>query len=108
MGALWRRIHPSLYGGLGHRLHVDRRLELLLAPERRGRIYGPSDNLIRSPEGSRSRYVGSGISLTADWQINRHLNLTTIYAHFFPGSFLRETGSAEPIDFVEFTLSLPF
>ena len=71
-------------------------------------IYGPSGNLIRSPEGSRSRYVGSAISLTADWQISRHLNWTTIYAHFFPGSFLRETGSAEPIDFIEFTLSLTF
>ena len=71
-------------------------------------IYGPSGNLIRSPEGSRSRYVGSAISLTADWQINRHLNLTTIYAHFFPGSFLRETGPAEPIDFIELTLSLTF
>ena len=71
-------------------------------------IYGPSGNLIRSPEGSDSRYIGSAISLTADWQLNRHLNLTTIYAHFFPGSFLRETGSAEPIDFIEFTLSLTF
>jgi alginate export protein len=71
-------------------------------------IYGPSGNLIRAPEGSRSRYVGSAISLTADWQMNRHLNLTMIYAHFFPGSFLRETGSAEPIDFIELTLSLTF
>jgi hypothetical protein len=71
-------------------------------------IYGPSGNLIRLPEGSRSRYVGSAISLTADWQINRHLNLTTIYAHFFPGNFLRETGSAEPIDFIELTLSFTF
>ena len=71
-------------------------------------IYGPSGNLIRLPEGSRSRYVGSAISLTADWQINRHLNLTAIYAHFFPGSFLRETGSAEPIDFIELTLSFTF
>ena len=32
-------------------------------------IYGPSGNLIRSAEGSDSRYVGSAISLTADWQI---------------------------------------
>jgi hypothetical protein len=40
--------------------------------------------------------------------MNRHLNLTTIYAHFFPGSFLRETGSAEPIDFIELTLSAAF
>ncbi|MDQ3582674.1 MAG: alginate export family protein [Pseudomonadota bacterium] len=71
-------------------------------------LYSPAGALIRGAGGSRARYVGSAVSLAADWQITRHLNLTTIYAHAFPGQFIRDTGPAESIDFIETTFTLTF
>jgi alginate export protein len=71
-------------------------------------LYSPAGALIRGPGGSRAHYVGSAVSLTADWQLNRHLDLTTIYVHAFPGQFIRDTGPAESIDFIETTFTLTF
>jgi hypothetical protein len=71
-------------------------------------IYAPSGRLLRQGIGTDERFVGSTLSLTAEWQVNRHLALTAIYSHFFPGDFIRATGSAEDIDFHEFTATFRF
>jgi hypothetical protein len=71
-------------------------------------IYRPSGSLLRSPDGSQARYVGSAISLTATWQVNPYVALTGVYTHFFPGRFIRQTGPAKDIDFVELTLKVQF
>jgi len=71
-------------------------------------VYSPNGQLLRSSEGSDARFVGSAVSLTTDWRINRYVTATAIYSHFFPGRFIRETGPADSIDFVELTLQLLF
>lgn len=71
-------------------------------------VYGPSGQLIRASSGSDERFVGSAVSLTSDWAISRNLAFTATYAHFFPGAFIRETGSAANIDFFEITLRYRF
>jgi hypothetical protein len=71
-------------------------------------IYRPSGSVLRSPDGSQARFVGSAVSLNATWQVNQYVALTGVYTHFFPGRFIRQTGPAKAIDFVELTLKLQF
>jgi hypothetical protein len=38
----------------------------------------------------------------------RSQTLAGVYAHFFPGKFIQETGTAKDIDYVELTLKVQF
>jgi hypothetical protein len=58
--------------------------------------------------GSGKRFVGSGLSLTSEYELVENLNFTAIYTHFFAGDFIRDTGSSEDIDFIELTLQFKF
>ena len=69
-------------------------------------LYSPAGALIRGAGGSRAHYVGSAVSLTADWQINRHLDSRRSTCMRSLGNFIRDTGPAESIDFIETTLAL--
>jgi hypothetical protein len=71
-------------------------------------VYSPNGQLLRASDGSTARYVGTEISFTNEWKVNRHLTLTAIYCHFFPGNFIRQTGTAQPIDFIEITARFLF
>ncbi|PHN57861.1 hypothetical protein AO268_01740 [Pseudomonas sp. ICMP 8385] len=71
-------------------------------------VYTPGSGLLRSAQGSDARFVGTELSFNTRWDINRRLSLTAIYSRFFPGRFIRETGPASDIDYVEFTLQAKF
>jgi hypothetical protein len=72
-------------------------------------VYSPNGQLLRASDGSTARYVGTEISFTNEWKVNRHLTLTAIYCHFFPGRFIRETGPpSKQIDFIEITARFLF
>ena len=71
-------------------------------------VYAPSGQLIREPNGSKKRFVGSTVSLTSAHELVSNLTFTAIYTHFFAGEFIRETGPSEDIDFLEFTVHLKF
>lgn len=42
------------------------------------------------------------------WTVTRNLGLAVIYAHLAPQTFVRETGPAEHIDFLELTARFRF
>jgi hypothetical protein len=44
---------------------------------------------------SAARYIGSQPQAQLQWNIDRHITFIAIYAHFFTGEFLRETGPQE-------------
>jgi hypothetical protein len=71
-------------------------------------LYSPSGQLLRAADGSTARYVGSNLAVKTAWQLHRHVAITANYEHFFPGTFLRETGPHKAIDFVELTLQWRF
>ncbi len=56
----------------------------------------------------RSRYIGSHSSLQLEWRLDRHISLTTIYLHFFPGPFLKETQPGRNVDFVALWVTYKF
>jgi hypothetical protein len=71
-------------------------------------LYSPSGQLLRTADSSTARFVGSNLAVKIAWQLQRHVTIAANYEHFFPGTFLRETGPHEAIDFVEFTLQCLF
>lgn len=71
-------------------------------------VYGPAGNLLRGSGTSNARHVGTEFSFNATWRLGRHISLTAIRAHFWPGRFIRETGLARTIDYTELTVKVMF
>ena len=101
-------LHPSVTVNPSERLALSADVDVFWRLQTEDGIYSPSGALLRSGAGSDARFVGTELSLNSTWQINRIVSLTGIYAHFFPGTFVRQTGPAEDIDFVEVTLQAQF
>lgn len=55
-----------------------------------------------------SRELGTELDVTARYDFDRHFFAQLGYGHFFPGEFIRESGSDEDVDFVYLTLQYTF
>lgn len=62
-------------------------------------VYNNAGALVRSGKNSTARYIGSQPQAQLEWKIDRNLTFVAIYAHFFAGDFLRETGPNLDIDY---------
>jgi hypothetical protein len=62
-------------------------------------VYNNAVVLVRSGRNSSARYTGSQPQALLQWNIDRHITLIAIYAHFFTGDFLRETGPSQDVDY---------
>ena len=71
-------------------------------------LYGSSLVPLRSGASSGKRWIGSQVQLGTEWQIQRHVTVAAVYAHFFAGSFLEESGSSEDIDYVSAWVTVKF
>lgn len=72
------------------------------------------DDAVFSPVGisipadaSDDRFVGSSLSLSADWSINRHVSLAGSYVHFFKGDVVRDADGKD-VDFFGIWLTAKF
>jgi len=63
-------------------------------------IYTTSGNLLRSAEGTRSRFVGHSPGVEVLWQMTRHLSVLGNASLFTAGPFIEESGPAETIRFL--------
>ena len=63
-------------------------------------IYTTSGTLLRSAEGTRSRFVGHSPGIEARWQVKEYLSLTGNASIFTAGPFIRESGPARTIRFL--------
>jgi len=70
-------------------------------------VYSPSGQVI-VPAGGEDRFVGSALSLTAEYALTERINLTAIYTHFFTGDVIEAAGPSDDIDFVELTARFRF
>lgn len=64
--------------------------------------------LRRDSTGGSGRYVGQETDVRLVLQVSRHFELDLAYAHFFPGSFVDETGAAPHGDFIQLAGTLRF
>lgn len=71
-------------------------------------LYNAGGSVVRGPGGSGSRFVGSEIDLVARYAIDKRTTLEGGYSHFFPGSFLEDTGPSSSMDWVYLQLSYRF
>lgn len=53
-------------------------------------------------------WFGSQIQTGIEWAFLRHFTLVAIYAHFFAGPFLADTGPARDVDYVTVWGTLKF
>src|SRR5262249_52292997 len=60
-------------------------------------VYGPPGNL-ELPAGDGSRYIATTAEASVQWQINRHLNFSASYVHFFTGDYVRNASGGD-VDF---------
>jgi len=71
-------------------------------------IYNNAVVLIRPDSASSARFLGSQGQLQMEWNPERHLSLVAIYAHFFAGPFLRDSGPAKDVDYLTTWVSYRF
>ena len=71
-------------------------------------IYGPGVNLVQSGQTSDARYVGNQVEMMLEWRLNRHFTLTADYAHFFAGTFLKQTTPGQDVDYASAWVTLRF
>ncbi len=55
--------------------------------------------LARPSDNSTARYVGSQAQAQLQWNFDRHFTFVAIYAHFFAGQFLEDTGAHKDVDY---------
>jgi hypothetical protein len=71
-------------------------------------IYNAGGFPLASSNSGNSRYVGAEINLVAQWQINRHLNFSVSYSHFFAGDYAREIPDSRDFDYVATWMTFKF
>ncbi|MGE5309192.1 MAG: alginate export family protein [Deltaproteobacteria bacterium] len=62
----------------------------------------------RAHNGSQSSYFGSELSIVAAYQLTKVTQLEAGYAHFFAGTFLKETGAHDDVDWIYSQLNTRF
>ena len=58
-------------------------------------IYGIPGNVLRSGEGTQSKFVGQSPGIEAEWQLTAHVSLTGNASIFTAGPFVQESGPAQ-------------
>ncbi len=71
-------------------------------------LYNPGGRIVRAGDAGSSKNVGFEVDFTLGYTVNRFVNMTGGYAHFFPGAFIEESGSSKAIDFLYFIVQVTF
>ncbi|UCF37885.1 MAG: alginate export family protein [Acidobacteriota bacterium] len=71
-------------------------------------FYNAGGGVVREGSGGESKSIGSEVDFTLSSPVNRHLVVTGGYSHFFPGTFIEESGSAEGINFLYLAVQTTF
>jgi hypothetical protein len=101
-------IHPQLDLLLRHNLTMTLNWDCFWRESTQDGIYGPGVNLVQSGQTSDARYVGNQVEMMLEWRLNRHFTLTADYAHFFAGTFLKQTTPGQDVDYASAWVTLRF
>ncbi|MFC5539944.1 alginate export family protein [Rhodocytophaga aerolata] len=71
-------------------------------------LYGVPYVLIRESSGSKAAYIGNQLSVEAEWQFNRHLQIEGFYTFFRTGDFLKQTGVSKNLTYLSARMSVKF
>ena len=62
----------------------------------------------RDVTGRSGAYVGQELDTRFVWQISKHFDIDTSYAHFIPGRFVQSTGASPDADFFQIAATVRF
>ena len=71
-----------------------------LADQDRDALYGANGVPIRSGGAGGSSFFGHELDMTMKYALNKHTKILAGWAHFFPGGFIKRTGTSEDADFL--------
>lgn len=71
-------------------------------------IYSIANNLLKTGQVSRARYVGTQPEVELKWQVDRHLDIKGIFVYFDSGPFILETPPSEDITYLGTMLTYRF
>jgi hypothetical protein len=92
-------LNPSVALHFTDRLSLSMNWDLLWRESIHDGTYNNGVVLVRPDKNSTARYIGSQTQARLRWNIDRHITFIAIYAHFFTGQFLRETGPARNVNY---------
>ena len=92
-------LHPSIELHLPHKIKFSADWDFFWRENTQDGIYGIAVNLLRTGQQSNARYIGNQLQARADWEIDRHFSASLVYAHFFPGDFLKQTPPGKDVDY---------
>lgn len=94
---------PTLSWRASPRWEIEANVDWFLRQSVADGVYSPAGGLLRAPSGSRARHVATIASLNASFEAGTHASASIAAAHLRPGAFLRDSGMARPINYVELT-----
>jgi hypothetical protein len=101
-------LHPQLEFALLRNINLTLDWDCFWRESVRDGIYGPAINLIQSGRNSRARYIGNQAETLLEWRFDRHISFSADYAHFFAGTFLRETTPGKDVDYISAWITYRF
>lgn len=101
-------VNPSLALHFPHELTLTANWDFFWRESIHDGIYNNAVVLVRSGRNSAARYIGSQPQATVEWNLDRHLTLVAIYAHFLAGDFLKESGPGKDVDYLTTWLAYKF
>lgn len=101
-------VHPALNLRLAPRVQLNASLDFFWRYSTRDGVYAPNGMLIRAAGDSRARHVSTIASLGTTWTPSPGWSTTAVFAYAQPGSFLRETGADDALNFVSLGVQYRF
>jgi hypothetical protein len=101
-------LHPELTFNLPHDMTLDIAQHFFWRQNTHDAVYNLNGQVVRASDGSDARSIGNEFDISLNWQIQRHLSGYIGYAHFFTGTFIKETGPHSDEDFAYVSLTFTF
>ncbi|MEO8440518.1 MAG: alginate export family protein [Spartobacteria bacterium] len=71
-------------------------------------LYNAGGGVVRRGAPGTSKDVGTELDFVANYRFNRHFDVEAGYSHFFPGTFIKQTGPDSDINFFYFQTQFYF
>ena len=76
--------------------------------QRQDALYNAGGMVVRPGAPGTSRDIGAEVDVVLSQRFGRHVTADLGYGHFFPGTFIEQTGSDQAIDFLYLQLALRY
>lgn len=101
-------VHPGIELRLTPQLLVTADWDFFWRENRNDGLYNNALRIVRDGDSSSSREIGSQVQTSIQWNLNRHLSVNIVYAHFFAGRFLRDGPEGHDVNYLSTWVTFRF